>query len=176
MKATQGHLRLDQSYTLKGVEYNGKYSEASLTSVSWQCENCTQLISNIATVEGTIDGKQYRIGLDCAATLTSIEPSEIAQAKKQLAREAKFRKWIIESMIYWIVDPKNEDFALLFGTEPMFFDGEFQMPACDWRCNRAKYAAALRVEKMRTLIQTRKVESEYVEGYFMTYYIFKTNQ
>jgi len=170
MKATQGHLRLDQSYKLESVEYNGKYSEADLTAICYQCENCENHIANIATVRGSNDGKAYKIGLDCAATLTSILPSEIAQAKKQLAKEAKFRKWIMESMLYWMPDPENEGIALLYEREPLGDD--FELPRFDWRCNQLKYAAALRPEKMRTLVPTRSVESEHVEGYFRHYYKF----
>ena len=174
MRATSGNLRLDQKYTLLGCEYNGKYSENELTSVCWQCENCGKGISNIATVKGSVDGKEYRIGLDCAATLTGIEASDTAEAKKRMVKEAKFRKWIKEEMLYWVVDPSNPEVALCYQREVRFFDfeNEFTIPSHDWRCSINKYSAALSGKK-RELILKREVESEYVEGFFKKYYSFK---
>jgi hypothetical protein len=91
MLATQGNLRIDQRYKIIDVEYNGKFSEAL---VGETCQNCGLFITNIAIVEGETDKQAYRIGLDCASTLTTIEPDEISQAKKLLARRTKFLKFL----------------------------------------------------------------------------------
>lgn len=171
MKATDGHLRSDQSYELLNTEYNGKYSEADLTAVCWQCENCDKPIANIATVKGTVDGKEYRIGLDCASTLVGITPDAVKEAKKRMAREAKFRKWIMESMVWWYSPDGKE--ARLFEKEPFIGkSGDFEIPNWVYRCSLNKYQAALKNGK-RELRLSRKVESEYVEGYFREFYQFQ---
>lgn len=59
MKAINGKLDMSKSYKLVSVEY-GELSEAHIG----QCENCGQIIANIAVVEDNA-GKQFRIGLDC---------------------------------------------------------------------------------------------------------------
>lgn len=91
MIATSGNLRIDQRYKIVDVEYNGKFSESMIGET---CQNCGLFITNIAIVEGETDKHTYRIGLDCAATLTTTEPDEIAQAKKLLARRTKFLKFL----------------------------------------------------------------------------------
>ena len=142
MKATQGNLRIDQSYKMLYCTYNGKYSEADLTAICYQCENCGKGIANIATVQGSTDGKIYNIGLDCAATLTGIEPSETAQAKKEMAREAKFRKWLLESMTYYVME---DGIALCYEDDikPGDTTEHFSTTRYAWRCRTEKYAAAL---------------------------------
>lgn len=91
MRATSGNLRIDQGYKLKDCEYHGKFMEGGVAET---CQNCGLIITNVAVVEGQSDRILYRIGLDCASTLTSIAPSEIAEAKKKLARRAKFLKFL----------------------------------------------------------------------------------
>lgn len=91
MKATQGNLRIDQGYTLKDTEYHGKFSDCASGET---CQNCGLFITNVAIVEGNNDKKTYRIGMDCASTLTTLDPSELKQAKKMLLREVKFRKFL----------------------------------------------------------------------------------
>ena len=91
MKATSGNLRLDQNYKIIDCEYRGKFID---NFDALQCENCGLLITNIAIVEGSIDNVKYHIGLDCASTLTSINACEIAEAKKKLARRARFLKFL----------------------------------------------------------------------------------
>lgn len=51
------------------------YSDGS--SSYWSCANCGRAIANIATVEGEEDHKHYLIGMDCAATLSSISQQDI---------------------------------------------------------------------------------------------------
>jgi len=178
MKATEGRLSIAQSYKLVSVEYAGKYSESDLTSITWQCENCGNGIANIATVKGDTDGKESRIGLDCAAVLTGIAPDAIAQAKKQMRKEAQFRKWIREECVYWILQETDggKSQALMFEAKPRSWDfpGEFEMPRYAWRCNPDKYAAALPADKFRTLIPTRKTQPmpDIMPEYWKQYYAF----
>ena len=104
MKAIEGNLRIDQTYTLVGQDYHGKFSE---TLSCEQCENCGNAILNIAIVEGSDDKNQYRIGLDCAATLTGILPNAIAEAKKKLRNRAKFLKFVKQECKVVIHSPKH---------------------------------------------------------------------
>jgi len=90
MKAINGMLRVDQKYSLIGNDYLGGFEGSGYS----QCENCGKPIANIAMVKGSDDAKTYHIGIDCASTLTSINPNEILQAKKELARKAKFVKFL----------------------------------------------------------------------------------
>ena len=141
MKATQGNMPLDRKYTLVKTEYNGKYSESDLTAICWQCENCGKGISNIATVKDD-NGKTWLIGLDCAATMTGIEPSQIAEAKKQMAKEAKFRKWMMEKMTYYVME---SGIAHCFSDDIKPGDNthRWSISRYDWRCKGDKYAAVL---------------------------------
>ena len=117
MKATSGNMPLDRKYTLISCEYAGKYAadEDWITSIAGQCENCGNAIANIATVKDNT-GKEWRIGLDCAATMTGIEPDAIAQAKKKMAQEAKIGKWITEKMQSVILVRDGDD-VLWYGFE-----------------------------------------------------------
>lgn len=92
MKAIDGKLRVDQRYKYLSCFYAGKYQIES-GMPSGQCENCGKMITNIATVIGEIDQRQYDIGLDCAVTLTGIEPMAIIQAQKEIRRESKLMKF-----------------------------------------------------------------------------------
>jgi len=86
MKAVNGNLDMSKKYKLVDVDYGG-LSESSCES----CQNCGNIISNVATVERE-DGKKYRIGLDCMATITSMNPSDIQEAKNRIARIRNFIK------------------------------------------------------------------------------------
>lgn len=85
MKAIHGNLPVNQAYTMQSIDYNDCYEP---------CENCSKAITRIAIVKGSNNGKLYRIGLDCAATLTGIIPNEIEQKKKELTKLAKLHKFI----------------------------------------------------------------------------------
>lgn len=45
----------------------------------WVCANCGRVIANIATVEGQENHEQYLVGMDCAATLSSISEQDIEE-------------------------------------------------------------------------------------------------
>jgi hypothetical protein len=83
MKATSGMLSLAQTYHLKTIHYGAS-----------SCENCGNYIKNVAEVVGSEDGRSYFIGVDCASTLTGIEPNRVEQAKKIFRRKAQARKQI----------------------------------------------------------------------------------
>lgn len=145
MKATSGNLRLNQSYKIIDTEYRGKFINSF---DALQCQNCGLLITNIAIVEGSEDKIKYSIGLDCAATLTSINACELAEAKKKLARRARFMKflkteaksivigvkgtaWIYKSIVekwasYWVyrVDAEFNMAVLKASGLPIIFDKE----------------------------------------------------
>lgn len=106
MKATSGNLRIDQNYKIVGHEYLGKFLDGAMPK---PCDNCGMLITNIAIVEGSSDHKKYEIGIDCASTLTAIEPSAIKQVKKQLASTAKFIKFL-KTECKTIILPSKENF------------------------------------------------------------------
>jgi len=83
MKAIDGKLRVDQSYSL----------EETYTGLCF-CDNCGNRLHNIAVVTGSEDNLQYRIGLDCASTLVGIKPNEIKKAQKAFALRRKVNKRI----------------------------------------------------------------------------------
>lgn len=114
MKATDGNLRIDQSYKYISCEYRDRREDGLGAEL---CQNCGKLITNIAVVQGVVDEKIYRIGLDCAATLTGITPDEIAQAKKNMRNEAKLIKWIKTDCKMGILDETGE-YVSLYNYEP----------------------------------------------------------
>lgn len=85
MKAINGKLDMSKSYKMVSVEY-GKLSELSEC-----CDNCGQIISNIAVVQDN-DGKISRIGLDCMQTIVNMPVSDIQQAKNIINRRRAFIK------------------------------------------------------------------------------------
>jgi hypothetical protein len=87
MKAINGKLDMSKSYRLVDIEYHGKLDIGTAES----CENCGQLISNIAIVKDSLD-RTYRIGLDCMATITNMPASDIQQAKNIVNRKRRFIK------------------------------------------------------------------------------------
>ena len=99
MKATSGNLRLDQTYKLVDSYYLGGLESIDFT----QCENCGLAIANVATVLGSVDNVKYHIGIDCASTLTSINACEIAEAKKKLAKQARFVKSVKTECTFAII-------------------------------------------------------------------------
>jgi hypothetical protein len=164
MKAEYGHLRVDQSYKLVKCEYTGKYLPYSLPSTC--CMNCDLPISNIAHVVGSIDKREYMIGLDCAAALTSISPSEIKQAKKKLALDAKFRKWIaLEMKSYLTVDGRTYLFDNVLSGE---YDSSILRRA-PWTCTPDYYSFPDKVKLLIT--NTFKKPSEYSDYSYTMYTI-----
>lgn len=51
------------------------------------CDNCGKLLAQVAVIESA-EGKQYQVGLDCAATLATVDPYEFEPAE-HLFKEAK---------------------------------------------------------------------------------------
>jgi hypothetical protein len=86
MKAINGKLDMSKSYKLVSVEY-GKLSETAIEC----CDNCGQLISNVAVVSDNTD-RRYRIGLDCLQTIVNMPMSDIQQAKNIINRRRAFIK------------------------------------------------------------------------------------
>lgn len=103
MKAIDGKLRIDQKYKLVTVQYKPKGDD--FFDISF-CENCGKMICNIAIVQDENE-KKYQIGIDCAATLTSIEPSKIKQAQKELRNKAKMFKFLKLECKYILVNQNN---------------------------------------------------------------------
>lgn len=89
MKKIIGRLPVNKTYKVLDVDY-------ATIDCGTVCENCGRIISNIATVEDN-DGHRYNVGLDCAETMGMYSHSmgfwELKEAKKQLARRARFVKW-----------------------------------------------------------------------------------
>jgi hypothetical protein len=86
MKAINGKLDMSKSYSLVGVDY-GKLSEHTAEC----CDNCGQVISNVAIVKDNLD-RIFRIGLDCMMTITNMSPCAIQEAKNIVNRKRRFIK------------------------------------------------------------------------------------
>ncbi len=86
MKAINGKLDMGKSYKLVSVEY-GELSELHAS----QCENCGQVIANVAIVEDNT-GKRFGIGLDCMMTIVNMPVSDQQQAKNIINRKRAFLK------------------------------------------------------------------------------------
>jgi hypothetical protein len=101
MKAINGKLNMSKSYKLVSVEY-GELLDGHIS----QCENCGQIISNVAIVEDN-DNKHYGIGLDCMMTIVNMAASDQQQAKNIINRKRKFLK---ELKFAENVEVKNNSF------------------------------------------------------------------
>lgn len=86
MKAINGKLDMSKTYKLVSVEY-GELSELS----ACQCDNCGQVIKNVAIVEDNT-GNKYGIGLDCMMTIINMAVSDQQQAKNVINRKRRFLK------------------------------------------------------------------------------------
>ncbi len=86
MRAINGKLDMSKHYKLVSVE-SGKLSEHTAET----CENCGQVISNVAVIKDDSD-KVYRIGLDCMQTIVNMSASDIQQAKNIMSRRRAFIK------------------------------------------------------------------------------------
>lgn len=83
MKAIDGRLRVDQTYTLEHTFIGAMH-----------CSNCGNRLHNVAVVKGSLDRISYCIGLDCASTLVGITPDEVKQAKKLFELRRKINRRI----------------------------------------------------------------------------------
>ncbi len=105
MKAINGHLDMSHNYKLIQVDYG------ELTENAEQCENCGQIIANVAVVQRD-DNKVYRIGLDCLTTIVNMSPNEQQQAKNIINRRRRFIKVlkndvksiIVKGNTFWMYD------------------------------------------------------------------------
>src|SRR6478609_7748187 len=68
-----GILPKDVTYNVISVKHQ---SLENSDIISETCQNCNKAINNIALVEDQ-NGKQYNVGLDCAATLKGMNLSEL---------------------------------------------------------------------------------------------------
>lgn len=63
------------------------------------CENCGRLITNVATIKGLSDGREYAIGMDCAETITSIKEDWEFEMQKSAFTQAKGARASIQKQI-----------------------------------------------------------------------------
>lgn len=87
MKAINGKLDMSKSYRLVDIEYHGKLDIGTAET----CENCGQIISNVAIVKDNLE-RTFRIGLDCMQTIVNMPVSDIQQAKNIVNRKRNFIK------------------------------------------------------------------------------------
>lgn len=89
----QRNLPITQAYKMISSRY-----ESILDGFGVCCDNCGRPISNIATVEGQTDGRQYQIGMDCAETLTGIKGDWDFQYlhKANFSRAKSIRAWVVK--------------------------------------------------------------------------------
>lgn len=74
------------------------------------CDNCDRLLTNVVTVKGA-DGREYDVGIDCAATLSGISQSDIEywndafkQSKSIRAKLNKYNKQVGSTDNYFVVE------------------------------------------------------------------------
>lgn len=122
MKAINGKLDMSKTYKLVSVEY-GELSEAHIT----QCENCGQIISNVAIVEDNT-GKHFGIGLDCMQTIVNMAVSDIQQAKNTINRKRRFLKALkyaervdVSRNTFWFYT--SDDYTDIHGIRKMIMRG-----------------------------------------------------
>lgn len=104
MKKIIGKLPVNVKYNVVNIDYKPK--DAIDYTI---CDNCGKIISNIAIMEDE-DKKRFSVGLDCASTMQLYQNNEIfnlIQAKKELARRAKFVRWFNKEYKGHIIDEGN---------------------------------------------------------------------
>jgi len=116
------HLPLTEKYSL----IDKKYIPLS-ESFGYCCDNCGQLIANIATVRSE-SGKVFSIGFDCLETilinnslLSSGDIAEYEKARTQLPKIIRASKKLLET----INNNKHINITGLFIEKPMFTGGKF---------------------------------------------------
>lgn len=116
MKAINGKLDMSKSYKLVSVEY-GELSENHTS----QCENCGQVIANVAVVEDNT-GKRYGIGLDCMMTIVNMAVSDQQQAKNVINRKRRFLKElrlnaqsvVVKNNTFWFYEEVTTEWTARF--------------------------------------------------------------
>lgn len=96
----QRKLPLTTFYTLT----EKKYIPIEQSAGAYTCDNCGQIIANIATVRNT-EGKAFNIGFDCLETmlinnslLSTGDIAEYEKVKKMLPKILRFAKSIKETL------------------------------------------------------------------------------
>lgn len=108
-----GKLPVNCKYNVINISYKAKDAVDYCI-----CDNCGKIISNIAVIEN--EKKQiFCVGLDCATTMSLYQNDsvfDLIQAKKELARRAKFVKWyktqcksIIEDGGYYFYETETKE-------------------------------------------------------------------
>jgi hypothetical protein len=109
MKAIYGKLDTTKSYTITGYSFDDFCS----------CDNCNKAMSNPVFIKDN-DGKEYRVGLDCAKWLqqdrsSSIDYFQLKETEKQIRRDKKAIKvanthfaFVGEKMIWFYDKPINK--------------------------------------------------------------------
>lgn len=91
MKRLIGKLPVNVKYQIIDISYKSKDDNNYCV-----CDNCNKITSNIATIKNK-SGNVYNVGMDCASTIQLYQNNEIfniIEAKKILARRARFTKWV----------------------------------------------------------------------------------
>ena len=120
MKTIIGSLPVNKEYTITELDY----CPADCGTV---CDNCGRYISNIATIT---DGKNdYCVGLDCAESLKGCgigESWEIMEAKKKIARMARFVRWFKKSCKFYAYWDGDKSEILFYDFEPSKWDSRYK--------------------------------------------------
>lgn len=91
MKAIDGALPVDCTYTLIDVSYSHKDDDDYFPQA---CDNCGKMITQKAHVRND-KGNAFTIGLDCAKAILSIKnPMVLYETEKQLRSEVKFKRFL----------------------------------------------------------------------------------
>jgi len=108
-----GRLPVNCKYNVIDTSYKAKDAFDFCT-----CDNCGKIISNIAVIENE-QKQRFNVGLDCAMTMSLYQNDavfNIIEAKKELARRAKFTKWYLtkcqsvvdDNGLLWFFKTKTE--------------------------------------------------------------------
>lgn len=93
-RVSQKNVPLNQQYILVGSFYQSMEDGGGCI-----CENCGRIITNVATIQGVTDGRQYSIGMDCAETITSIRDGiEFIFAKGSFSQAKSARATILKAI------------------------------------------------------------------------------
>lgn len=89
MKAAQRNLPHNTTYKAVSFFHTGGIDNGC------PCDNCGKMLSSVAVVQSG-DGKQYNVGLDCAATLATVDPMEFDATESAFAEGRKVRAAILK--------------------------------------------------------------------------------
>lgn len=91
------NLPTDRNYKIKSITYS-KLEDGLATC----CDNCNKVITNIAQLEDSLN-KEWKVGLDCAETLSSIKNDfdeywKLEAAKETFQKGKSFRSRILKEL------------------------------------------------------------------------------